>query len=542
MISIEIKFDFDLLRQELQQAFMPAFGIPMDIAALCTDGSGWIQDGHRILEKIPVSLVNICTRNVMQYHWSRLLTQVRQPVETIQLKCGLRAVQVLGQNLFVFFPNGCITGYTWEFKRDRGATLVANSAGSIALDGSYYVRAWLDALAELAKFEIAQHSGADTLDAQAFAQWQFDIFARKLKAEADLHWMRIRIGQELQLDRSVAAMARATISPFGFMGSMTVQQYNLVQRNKAEFDQVLLDSPNAYPLYALCSTCPRFPKSGEPLFRLKSYLRNAGLTEQGWRMALEMRVSDINFVYEFYRGDLRHAVIDYLLVRDSIGLHGFQPRWLLATAFNFYGTSATPRSTYLQAMKGDHYLFNLAHLVRLYQGNQLSVEDLKEGNLSAVLDWLCSSHMKPLTRGQRQQGIGLLVSKALAWVDETQAKAKAHHIRWAVPFNEKSVGIYQLIALRNSYDLWLEGKRMRHCVGDYAKRCVSGSSLIFSVKRGATHVATVEYKSQPSGWTLLSALGPGNTPLPQHLLSTLKTSASLLKEFTSPPQKEKEIS
>ena len=268
MISLEIKFNFDALRQELQQAFMPAFGIPMDIAVLVTDASDWVQDGHRILEKIPASLVNISARNVMQYHWSRLLCQVRQPVKTIQLGCGLRAVQVLGRNVFVFFPNGCIAGYTWEFRWGIGATLVANSAGSIALDGSYYVKAWLDDLAELAKYEIAQHSGAETLDAQAFAQWQFDMFARKLKAEADLNWMRIRIVQELQLEPSVAALARATISPFGFSGSMTVQQYNLVQRNKAEFDQVLLDSPNVYPLYALCSTCPSFPKSGEPMTNL----------------------------------------------------------------------------------------------------------------------------------------------------------------------------------------------------------------------------------------------------------------------------------
>ncbi len=542
MVSLEVKFNFDLLRQELHQAFCPAFGIGLDIGALVTYASGWVPDGQKILEKIPNALAGVCGRNVIQHHWSRLLRQVREPVETVWLKCGLRAVQILGQNVFVFFPNGCIASYTWEFRQDLGATLVPVPAGTIALDGAYYVKAWIDGLSELAKFEIAQHSGANIRDAQEFAQWQFDLFARKLKAEADVDWMLVRIRQELCLDATVVEIARNTIAPFGFSGSLTAQQYNHAQRNKAELGQVLRESPNTLPLYALCIACKHFPKYGEPLSRLKTYLRDAGLSEQGWRMALTMRNSDFNFVYEFYHGNLCEAVLDYLLVRDSIGLHGFQPRWLLASAYSLYGTSARRRNTYRRAMNDDHFIVNLAHVVRLYHGNQLGIQDLKDDRLLPVLDWLCSSHMKPLTRTQRQQGMDLLVAKAQAWVAEMEAKANASHAKWVVPFAERQIGAYKLVALRNAYELWQEGKRMRHCVGDYAKRCITGRSLIFSVKRGALPIATAEFKAHSSGWALASALGPSNTQLPRHLLSTLKSSASLLKEFSPSSNQSKEKS
>lgn len=540
MVSLEVKFNFDSLRQELHHAFTPVFGLAMDIAAFVSYASGWVPEEQRILQKIPASLASVSDRHVMQDHWSRLLRRVREPVETLQLKCGLRAVQVLGHNVFVFFPNGCIASYTWEFKQDQGATLVPVSAGTVALDGAYYVKAWLFRLAELAKYEIAQHRGADIQDSQAFAHWQFDVFKRKLKVEADLGWMRVRIRQALRLDAAVAEIARNTISPFGLSGSLTVQQYNYAQRNKAEHSRVAKESPHILPLYALCSTNPHFPKSGEPFSRLKSYLRAAGLSDRGWRMALTMRKTDFNFVHEFYHGNLCDAVVDYLVVRDSIGLHGFQPRWLLASAYSLYGTSSRRRNAYQKAMNDDHFIVNLAHVVRLYQGNQLGIQDLRDDRLLPVLDWLCSSHIKPLTRKQRQQGMGLLVAKAQAWLTEMEVKAGASQAKWVVPFAERHIGTYKLIALRNAYELWQEGKRMGHCVGDYTKRCLTGTTLIFSVMHGAKPVATAEFKLHSSGWALASALGPSNTRLPQNLLNTLKASAVHLKDFSpvNNPQKE----
>jgi hypothetical protein len=51
---------------------------------------------------------------------------------------------------------------------------------------------------------------------------------------------------------------------------------------------------------------------------------------------------------------------------------------------------------------------------------------------------------------------------------------------------------YEVVPLVTSLELFDEGKEMHHCVGDYSKQCLLGTSRIFSIRKEGMKVATAE--------------------------------------------------
>ena len=63
--------------------------------------------------------------------------------------------------------------------------------------------------------------------------------------------------------------------------------------------------------------------------------------------------------------------------------------------------------------------------------------------------------------------------------------------RWFVP--QRASG-FRIVPLRQPAELADEGRRMNNCVGDYASAVAAGECMIYSVRRGNRHVATLEVK------------------------------------------------
>lgn len=53
---------------------------------------------------------------------------------------------------------------------------------------------------------------------------------------------------------------------------------------------------------------------------------------------------------------------------------------------------------------------------------------------------------------------------------------------------------FRVVPLRTPEALRDEGNRMSHCVGDYANQVMTGACLIYSIRRGNDHVATMELR------------------------------------------------
>lgn len=61
---------------------------------------------------------------------------------------------------------------------------------------------------------------------------------------------------------------------------------------------------------------------------------------------------------------------------------------------------------------------------------------------------------------------------------------------FAIPENEYAG--FTFVQLRNVEELVHEGQTMHHCVGGYSHRCVSGNSIIFSMRKGDRSYVTIE--------------------------------------------------
>jgi len=61
---------------------------------------------------------------------------------------------------------------------------------------------------------------------------------------------------------------------------------------------------------------------------------------------------------------------------------------------------------------------------------------------------------------------------------------------FAIP--DKEYGGFEFVQLRTTKELVNEGQTMHHCVGGYSDRCVSGRSIIFSMRKGDRGYVTIE--------------------------------------------------
>jgi hypothetical protein len=85
-------------------------------------------------------------------------------------------------------------------------------------------------------------------------------------------------------------------------------------------------------------------------------------------------------------------------------------------------------------------------------------------------------------------------------------------------FRTKTVGDYRFVPLLMPEELSEEGDRMNNCVATYAAKVVTGSCLIFSVRRGEQRVATLEVARRQGGAPFIcQLLAAGNTDVPEEV-------------------------
>lgn len=523
MVIDGININLEEIRCELERRFFPTFGLPLDIAVMLMPLDP-PQDGDPRLFAPPPELQDIYNPKLMDYQWKRLIDTVREPVKEIYSSQGYRALQVLGQTVLLFLPNGLLHAWVWDSTQERGMHLKRSSHDAVALSGHYFDNDWLMRLADFATLEIRYHVSFDELRACAYGAWTFEIFGKVLSEHADLSWMRKRIQHSLALDPAINVLAQQTISPLSAPECVTVAQYNHVWRRYAVLKDVLRESPQLIGIYEAMCTHADFPEDGEPVQRLKRFLKVKGLTQRGWNMVLSLTASDLAPLYEIYAGVLQSALLDYLLLLDALGFHGQRPKWLVSAILSGCGGIPNANAGLRREFAEQNYLAYASHVVRLHVEGKEAPSECQLQELTLVMEWL-SSIRKPLTRTQKQGGWSWLLRKAKDWDACEVMLANAQYERWPIPFRTLQVGALHLRAISNAHDLWAEGKAMSHCVGSYSARCSSGESLVFSVWMAGRHIATAEYRMCNQAWGLHSALGRRNSILAPKVQFALRNAA-----------------
>jgi hypothetical protein len=531
MVIDGININLEEIRCELERRFFPTFGLPLDIAAMVMPLEP-PQDGDPRLFAPPPELQDIYNPKLMDCQWKRLIDTVREPVKEIYSSQGYRALQMLGQTVLLFLPNGLLHAWVWDSTQERGMHLKRSSHDAVALSGLYFDNDWLLRLADLATIEIRYHVSFDELRACAYGVWTFEIFGKALLEHADLSWMRKRIQHSLALDPAINVLAQQTISPLSAPDCVTVAQYNHVWRRFAVLKDVRRESPQLIGIYeALCSHAD-FPEQGEPVQRLKRFLKIKGMTQRGWNMVLSLKASDLAPIYDSYVGPLQSALLDYVLLLDTLGFHNQQPQWLVSAILSRCGGVPNGNGGLRREFLEQGFLSCARHVVRLYFEGKEAPSENQLHDLNLVIEWL-SIVCKPFTRTQKQGGWSWLLQRAKQWDACEVMLANTKYENWPIPFRTCQIGALQLRAISNTQGLWAEGEDMSHCVGSYSARCSSGESLVFSVWMAGKHIATAEYRMCDQAWGLYSALGSRNSNLASKIQFTLRSAVLMIGPLQS---------
>ena len=140
----------------------------------------------------------------------------------------------------------------------------------------------------------------------------------------------------------------------------------------------------------------------------------------------------------------------------------------------------------------------------------LHTDDLRES--FAECDWVqmiiwLRDHTPRLDRNQWCAGWTALQRQYELWRKLRQSEA-----RWESPLEEISLGSWRIVPLISSYDVALEGVRMKHCVATYAATCLLGEYRLFSVRSAENDhpLATVGLEKQDGVWALEQVKGKCN--------------------------------
>jgi hypothetical protein len=81
---------------------------------------------------------------------------------------------------------------------------------------------------------------------------------------------------------------------------------------------------------------------------------------------------------------------------------------------------------------------------------------------------------------------------------------------------------YEIVPIAHGADLYREGATMRHCVGAYAGRVMSGDCYIYSVREDGKRVATAEIVRAGDRAALAQIRGPCNAQAPKEIVATMR--------------------
>jgi hypothetical protein len=460
--------------------------------------------------------------------WQSTNALLSRPTRELTLRCGVRAVQVLGSAVFLLGKSGQLHAFLWENK----IGLKLATSRTVMVTEIPYGHIWLHRLVSLAlqrRCILPLDSGTTELKySEVYAGWLVKLMLQRIRQQHDLRTVRQRISQALGVDAEVWRLCHRLHIASPLDNKASVKQYNLCVRHKMELLEVEVVAPRALGIYALLCERLDFPHTGEPTQRLRSYLRSHGLSSRVWRLVLRNGSRLLLLIRQFYNPSGGDALLDCLKVMDGLGVSLVPPAWLSQALFAEWGNAGARRSSYLDRMA--RAMPNLRHLVACSLIEfQFHPDEAQEEQIAEIVHWLTEPLTRALTRTQRQGGWAYLAREARNFHRQREENAAAHRIAWDTPFEFMDVGDVHLVAVANSVQLLEEGRRMRNCAASWQDRCAGGMELLASVREtDGRRLATVSYEWLGDAWRFGDAKGPMNRALGSRLMQRLQRAAALV--------------
>jgi hypothetical protein len=326
---------------------------------------------------------------------------------------------------------------------------------------------------------------------QQYVAWVIGVFRRRIASSCDLAQVRRVIGREMRLDPSALKVARRG-DPILCRPWVSAPEYNRAVRHLAAQSQLRKDAPALVGLFHLLCEEEGFPADGEPVQRLRGYLRAKGVSERGWRLIAgcgpRLLVPLRNRVGQ------RHpaGIVAYLRLLDCLGLRQAPSPAFMNRLLDAFASDAVPGPILRRSVR--RVPRTLQRVAGWFEAGDESVRAEIIEHLPVLVGWLAMEGGNTMAAIARHPGWPATLRRAREWgqrISITPDNADP----WGLADVPQPEGEFEVRFLRTTRELYDEGKRMRHCVYDYAADCVLGQRAVASIRRRSSgrRVATVMY-------------------------------------------------
>ena len=513
---------YHFIEPALNTPFRPAFGLAPDVPdPLKRPPEPWQSS---LAAKPPKGLKHLHNPRQFARTWDRLLALVRDPVQEVMVG-STRQFSIGGNSVVEIEHDRTMTSWLWHGEELHQPCPNNRNQWTVVLQGMPYHRLWLKNLTRMVAREVHMHAratGVESTGLQAchYAEWAFGVFDRQLRRHADMRQMRQRVASALRIDPALLSIAARTPRTTMPANIVVLGAYNRALRHRALLESLQREAPNLVPLYAALCDQPNFPKIGEPIARLRSYLLGwLLLSQRSWRMVANSNGRLLQPLAEFYKGDIASATEQHLRFLDLLTQSRQIPAWVIRAMLNKWGNSDHRWESYCSDVNAHIEVWR--HVVsRLLKIQRPSPALLEEFDL--VQRWITRPGApKALEKNERHAGWSWMVRRATEWAQRQQQELQAQE-GWPVPFDFANVADWSIVPLRNPFALWEEARVMRHCADQFTDVCLQGKALLLSVRLGQKRVATVSLQSEGGVWQLAQVKGFANTPASVELLQALE--------------------
>ena len=456
---------------------------------------------------------------------SRIRAALAQPTQ-VERDGALRRVGVLGVLVYERSPSGQYQLHEW-----RPGKVISDGDGGhevgrpwlrhvpddeVVADGAPYRALWMkchaNGLRQALQLQWPGHPQVDP-----YVDWVRFRLEQRFWTEPVQRRVRARVASALRMDPKVLQRARRWLARDD--GSpIRLADYNRVLWRRQQWPRLKAESPQWLPL--LRQLWRHLPTEGEPLARLREFLRSYGVSPAMWRLLHREGTGWIWRLRNYYTKDCRHggqAALELVLKAQMFGTRALAPAWMLRALMNLDGNPNRPRNTYLKHPEDPIDAPMAARLGQwaadfMLSGNEAGLGLLRD-RCHLLWDWAMAHRDYVGSRAMRQVTLPGLYARAGQWQQREMAKARAWP-PWRTPFELTTVEHDELevVLLGNAVDILDEACAMRHCADMYLARCERGSYVLLSVRRKGTgeRLATVGVQWSDAGLQLHQMAGFAN--------------------------------
>jgi len=356
---------------------------------------------------------------------------------------------------------------------------------------------------------------SDKEGAEAFIKSVQNELWRSLCRSTYWHRLRYALRDALALDPEVLSWCRHGRSRH-VNQLVTNHQYNEAVSFRSIYESITRDNPNLIWLYTFMLEENVNLPFGDPIWAMKTWLAQNGVTPAGWRLLCNGCERDFAHIRDWIGPEGELDGRDFELVswlrfipklKRRAPFRGALQKLFLNDSFKWTdGAGVRFRNVDISLPT-----FNVIIAEAERRQRNGSLKSFINEDLVEVMTWLEAEHPE-IDKNQIKSGWNGLAKQTVNWEVECEAYDTLFLLRRESCLPAMGIGSWTVLPLTDAWQLREEALRQHHCVDRYLQECLSGDYRLFSVRNAKSkRVATIGIELKDDEWKSFGIRGVANT-------------------------------